>query len=259
MMKKIREIAQNPILIGLLLFNFVFVSCNRDEIIKDQIEQNISRKSGEEIVKGLFFFQNDISDKIEFISDFKENIKSNKNYYQTIEELKSMSEFSIKYIKKNNPNFLKSFQNAMYSGNYYDINNKMNECVKLLSESLQNSSKYSNSIKYVNKIKDNVKFQKFIKETDLSSNEGKEKLSRFINENPDLQYTGNDVGVPIVWGAVAIVYVAVLAVSMAAALYSVYVKAAYWSLESNPFQNSSENSITKEFAVKEIANYFKNE
>jgi UDP-2,3-diacylglucosamine pyrophosphatase LpxH len=38
-MKKIRKISQNPVAIILVLFNFIFVSCNRDEIMKEQIEQ----------------------------------------------------------------------------------------------------------------------------------------------------------------------------------------------------------------------------
>ena len=147
----------------------------------------------------------------------------------------------------------------MYSGNYYEINKKMTECVQLLVEALQSSDKYSNALQFANRVKNNTDLKDFITNTDLSTKEGKEKLNKFLTENPDLQYSGNNlkVTVPIFWGAAAVVYVAAAVVSIAAVLYSVYYKAAYWSLEEFSANKLSENSITKEVAIREIANNFK--
>lgn len=261
-MKQIRKSARKIALV--MSSALLFVSCSQyddattpNEKSNSGITQRIGDKyTGEQIIKGLFFFQNDISDNIAFLSEFKKSLKKQNNYYQSLDELNKMSVVSIDYIKKNNPAFLDEFQNAIYSNNYFEINKKMNEAVLLMTTALKVSTKYSDAIKFAEGIQNNPELKQFVTSIDLSTEEGKAKLNTYLEDHPELQYTGDkqNAAIPIFVAAAAVAYVAVAVVSMAAVMYSVYYKVAYWDKQN--LTDLSETSITREVAIADISNYF---
>lgn len=253
-MRTIRSFTKKPLTILVLLIAFLNLSCNKD----DAVTQNeINKKyNGEEMIRGLFFFQNEISDDVSFLKDFKSQLFNSNQRDKVLNELKDISDVSINYIKSHNPEFISEFENAMYSSNYYLIQQKLDECAILIGNSLALSDKYSDAFQFAQELQDSPKFMKFISSTDLSTIEGQTKLNEFLNENPEFQYDENGlkVAIPIFVGAVAVVYVAAGAVSIAVALYSVVTKAAYW--DPIGFGRSAEETLNKEIIVSELGNYF---
>lgn len=248
-MKKFRKFSENPIVIILVLLNFMLVSCNRDSNFE-------TRKiyTGEELMKGLFFFQNDISDNISFIRDFKQQIYHQENKESVNQELNDLSNNAINYINNYNPRFFNEFQKAMYSKNFYLMQTKLDECVLLIGNSMAMSEKYSKAFKFAQEVQKSPEFMKFIEDTDLTSTEGQQKLNNFLKENPEYKFDedGQQIGVPIFVGPAAIAYVFVGAVSIAIAAYSVITKAAYWDPTK---KDSGENKLNREVLVKELNEY----
>ncbi|MCD9617428.1 hypothetical protein [Chryseobacterium gleum] len=273
-MKKFRRIAQNPFAISLVLFNFIFVSCNRDEIVENQAEQQLqqkgiitknlvskqSQKTGEEIIRGIFFFQNEISDDIPFLYKFKQDIQKRSNYFQTESSLKEISDVTIDYIKINNPEFLNDLQKAFYSNNLFEIDQKLDECVTILTKALESSDKYSEAIQFGYKIQNDEKLKKFIEGVDLSTTQGQTQLESFLNQNPEykmMQEGSVNAAIPIFVGAAAVAYAVAAVVSIAAVLYSVYYKAAYWPKKGLSFEEVYQgDTLTREYVIAELANYF---
>ncbi|ASE63003.1 antimicrobial peptide, SdpC family [Chryseobacterium indologenes] len=272
-MKKIRKISENPIAIAFILFNFIFVSCNRDEIVENRSQQQLqpkeivgknfykrSKKTGEEILRGIFFFQNEISDNVGFLRDFKQDIQKHNDYIQTEKSLNDMSDVTIQYIKGTNPEFLNELQKVFYSNNLFEINQKLDESVNLLTKALESSNKYSNAIQFGYKVQSDEKLRGFISSVDLSTKEGQSQLKSFLTQNPEykiMQDSSVDAALPIFVGAAAVAYAVAAVVSIAAVLYSVYYKAAYWSKKRVSFEEMyKENTLTREYVIAELANYF---
>lgn len=256
-MRIIRSFTKNPLTIAILLIAFLNLSCNQDDMIESYTDNSLNEKySGEDIMKGLFFFQNNISDDVSFLHDFKNQLYNLRDSKEIDVELKNFSEVATNYINTYRPSFFNEFQSAMYSDNYYLIKNKLDECAIMIGNSLAMSDKYSDAFQFA-ELKNSPEFMEFISSVDLTTIEGQQQLNGFLNANPEFRYdeNGQKVAIPIFAGAVAVVYVAVAAVSIAAALYSVVTKAAYW----DPFgQSVGKNELSKEIIVKELSNYFLN-
>lgn len=273
-MKKIRRISENPIAISLVLFNFIFVSCNQDEFVENSGQEQLHKKetitksstnrqgikTGEEIIRGIFFFQNEISDEVGFLHDFKQDIQKHSNYYETEKSMKEMSDVTIDYIKANNPEFLNELQRAFYSNNLYEIDKKLDECVDLLTKALESSDKYSKAIEFGYKVQNDEKLKTFISSVDLSTEAGQSQLSTFLNENPEYKIMADNsvnAAIPIFVGAAAVAYAVAAVVSIAAVLYSVYYKAAYWPKKGLSFEEMyKQNTLTREYVIAELTNYF---
>ncbi len=252
-MKKIRQISNNPIVIVLILINFIFVSCNNDDLM---ISETKVKYSGEELMKGLFFFQNDISSNVNFLRDYKQQIYSLGEKEEVNAELKNLSEVATNYINTYKPEFFKELQRAMYSGNFYLIEAKLDECVLLINNSMAMSEKYSKAFEYAEKLKNSPKFMEFIQTVDLTSAEGQQKLNDFLSRNPEYEFDENGQGIaaPIFVGPAVIAYAFVGAVSIAVAAYSVVTKAAYW----DPTKKLKDSDLDKEVIIKEISEYLTN-
>src|SRR5574343_382868 len=168
-MKKFRQLSQNPLVILFLIFNFIYVNANRTEIVVDQFKSKHLQKSGEEIFKGLFFLQNDISENVESLKNLKTQIENSKNGNQTLSYLKNLSQESTSFIKQKYPDFFEKLQKAMYSGNLYEIDNYLKESVILVEQAGLASTKYSGLFTFSNMIKNNETLKNQIVKLDLSN------------------------------------------------------------------------------------------
>ena len=145
-MKKIREISQNPIVIALVLFNFIFVSCSRDNLNLPTANQDVSSKSvnydGKEIFKSIVFADGALASKVTFVNDhfnMLKNLKSEK-------EIKAYKEYEnevVSYLEKQQPNFFNDFKTSMLSKDPNQIQKKLNETGNLLIPFLDSKIAYT--------------------------------------------------------------------------------------------------------------------
>lgn len=254
-MKKIRQISQNPLVIFLLLFNFIFVSASKNKIVEDQIKSVYLKKSGEEIFQGLFFLQNDISDNIESLNNIKSQIKSSKDSEKTLTNLKNLSQESTKFIKEKYPEFFGKLQKAMYSGNLYEIDNYLKESVILVEQAGLASDKYSGLFTFSNVIKNNESLKNQIIHLDLSKAKDSQTLKNILN---DYAVKENFTQLCTLAGAFCVFYAIAAAVSIAVAAYSVVTKMAYWDPTESLSGDSIEPSkqLSKDILVSQINSYF---
>lgn len=149
-MKRIRQISNNPVVIVLVLFNFIFVSCNRDEIIKEQVEQKSVESvfgrigngnnpnaslSGEEVFKSIIFADGVLTDQITPLANI--SIVSTLNANE-LTEYRNTENDAINYIKTIDPNFFNNFKTAIYSKNATIINNAIEQASSVLTPFIQN-------------------------------------------------------------------------------------------------------------------------
>lgn len=125
-MKKIRQISQNPIIILLVLFNLIFVSCNRDEIMGGQMEQNLS---GEELFKSIIFVDGNLTPQINALSNVT---ATNDLTIKQLSEYRNLQNDFINFAKKKDADFFNNFKNAMYSKNPEIISSQIIEAGKIL-------------------------------------------------------------------------------------------------------------------------------
>ena len=126
----------------------LFTSCEQyeNDTLTTSPENSIAKFSGEDLFKGLFFFQNDISKNISYLNNVKleiEKLKNERNKIST--SLKELSDISINYINEKYPDFFDELQQTMYSGNLYDIEKGLNKSVKLIEQAILSSNKFSKS------------------------------------------------------------------------------------------------------------------
>lgn len=255
-MKKFRQLSQNPLVILFLIFNFIYVNANRTEIVVDQFKSKHLQKSGEEIFKGLFFLQNDISENVESLKNLKTQIENSKNGNQTLSYLKNLSQESTSFIKQKYPDFFEKLQKAMYSGNLYEIDNYLKESVILVEQAGLASTKYSGLFTFSNMIKNNETLKNQIVKLDLSNPKDSQTLKNILNE---FSVKENFTQLCAVAGAFCVFYAIAAAVSIAVAAYSVVTKMAYWDpTESLTGANiEPAKQLSKDLLVNQIDNYFR--
>jgi hypothetical protein len=254
-MKKIRKFVQNPVFIFLLLLNFIYVNANRNKMIEEQVKVN--QKSGEEIFKGLFFLQNDISDKVESLKNIKVQIENSNNSRQTLQNLKDMSSESVNFIKVKYPHFFGNLQKAMYSGNLYEIDKYLKESVILVEQSGLASDKYSGLFTFSSAIKNNETLKSQIINLDLSNSKDSQTLKDILN---DYAVKENITQLCTLAGAFCVFYAIAAAVSIAVAAYSVVTKMAYWDPTSDTMEMSSlepSKQLSKDILVGQLDSYFR--
>ncbi len=260
-MKVTRKIAQNPFMAifmsGLIFFT---TSCTKGAL--NPVSAGNSKYadySGEDIFKGLFFFQNELSDDVSHVKEIKSemnNLVLNGDVKLTAERsnltekdintsIKEMSDITISYISKNYPTFFDEFEQVMKSGNFYEMERVMDLSSQLIDQSLLSSEKYQVASIINKELGKDSELKEQILALDLTKKEDAKKLEILLNSVEGL---GGKVHQKAAFFAavLAVAYIAVGAVSFVVAAYSVVTKAAYW----DPTKVTT--SISKEVVIADI-------
>lgn len=224
------------LIIGL---NFIFFGCSQNDeitssknnsnldITSDIVKRNGVKYTGEEIIQGLFFFSNGISDGIPQLAQIKSKITYPNSYSQVSNSMNELSEISINFIKLHYPTFLNELQTTMYSGNLYEIGNVLEKAAIYIEQAGLSTEKYQSAFLAGKKIADDEILSTQISQLDLSTPEGMNQLNTLMSGVNGTKIDSSNRCVAFA-GAAAVFYVAVAAVSIAVAAYSVYFKVAYW-------------------------------
>lgn len=264
-MKSIRKhISKFSLIMGLSMLLF---SCSQYEDTNKPTETNSNlfkkngaKYSGEEIFRGIFFMQNDISDGISEISKIKAIMLLNNDKDKIFNSLNSLSEISVNFIKTKYPTFFDDLNKAMYSGDLYQISDILNLSGKLIEQAGLSSDKTQAAFLFGQAVQVNEELRNQITQLDLSTQEGINQLNILIH---DYTNSPNQTSSILCWAVVCVFYIAVAAVSIAAVAYSVYYKVAYWgprvsSGRSNIFSSEGSIVIEREFFIKNVGVFFSN-
>ena len=165
-MKKIREISQSPAVILLVLMNFIFVSCNRDEILQDEVRLKTSAKSfkvnplsGEELFKSIIFADGVLTKNITPLANL--DLSGTLNQIE-LREYRATENDAIAYIKSLDENYFEKFKNAMSSGDPELINTAIDKVSEVLTPFImkrldENSVSYDEVLNVSEKYKNEVK------------------------------------------------------------------------------------------------------
>lgn len=223
-MKSIRE--ESKKIAFLLSMAFLFFSCANDY---NPNAINQKKYSGEDIMNGLFFFKNEITEGIPQLAQLKSKFKKSENFGEISLSIDEFSKFSINYIKIHYPNFLNDLQTKVYSRNLYAISDAMNQASRYIEQAGLSSDKYRSAFLLGKKINNDDNLKKQISELDLSTTEGMNQFKLIIENAEMTNVNGKNTCITTAFAAaLAVFYVAVGAVSIAVGAYSVYFKVAYW-------------------------------
>lgn len=240
--KKIRLIA---LVMAILV---MFVSCEQYDNIENHIDY-----TGEEIFKGIFFLQNEIADNISFLKDTKKEIENASKSADIIQKLDEISVYTISYINIKYPRFFNDFEKTIKSGNLYQIENEINKSSNIIEQSMLASSEYSKYYALSKSLEQNPNLLDKIRSLDLTDKEGIKELE-LIKQKSNITLLEEETDESlIVAAALALFYVAVIAVSIAAVLYSVVVKAAHWGRGE---LRGPDKSIQREVIISDIGDLF---
>lgn len=217
----------------------MLVSCSKEEIERKTIENKIQaieknyisvdEMNGEDIFKGMFFLQNDLLNEVESVKDLK--IIYDKKIKENPEINKNMIEYSqevTEYIKTKYDGFFTEFEKSMRSGNYYEIEKKLDLATHMIKQASVASKKYGKAAALINEVDKSEDLMVGIINIDLNE-EGSEKKLNNLLEKYSIE---NDLGGDFEIEPFSLVfYLAAAIVSIAAVIYSVVTAVAYWSLE----------------------------
>ena len=233
-------------------FVILFASCSQyddSSEIKSTII-NDENLSGEDIFKGLFFFQNEsFNNNISYLNEINSTYISNSK--ETLENLKKISDISINYIKETNPHFFDELKSSIYSKNLYDIETIMGKSAVLVEESLLNSKEYSKIMLSSSLLKHNKSTMKKLNNLDPENEFDMVEIQKIADDYlADNNQESALVGIFYALGAV---------VSIGAVIYSVVNWVAYWDAFSKTEAIQDDNSLTKDEMMVDINNYFVNQ
>ena len=221
-MKRIRKICQNPTVIMLVLFNFIFVSCNRDEIISNNVSSNnklkeFAAKNNQytdiDVFKGVVFQEGIVAEK--FLGDFNE--LNFRNYAENETEIKNIISFQntiVSYIGSNDPDYFSKFRTEIGSGDYKRVNAIINDTAVLIRDITFKLGELSDD--------DVVQIQKTFEESfagaDMTNGMSKQQIQTFVQVFKKKQASfGDQLEKVWFWKYAAVAY-ALVAVVLAAAI-----------------------------------------
>lgn len=171
-MKKIRKIASNPVFIFSLLFNFIFVSCNRDEIAKQQIEQKSSEtfsklNSGNNpnaILSGKTLFDEIVFGLTNNLNlDHVNQIKTTTDEFDSTEKQqfqKVVTDIDTKILEQD-PQYFNNFGTNLYSKDFNQINSAIQNIQQTIERAIMAIPEYRDKYLLGVKIADSVDIKTF--------------------------------------------------------------------------------------------------
>lgn len=211
-MKKIRQISENPYVILMVLFNFIFVSCNRDEIVTDNLSAKtkssntlrISQYSDIDVFKGIMFLEGPVAEEF---PDFQElNFRNFMADDSQVENVSDTLDKLIDQILIDNPDYLKTFRRNISSGDYYLVQQTVVDAAELIKEKI---------MQMLNKSEEPFTADSatnFMQENNLSPNSSIEEIIKTVKNSSKLQagsstYVDTDT---FLYSAVAVAGVVIL-------------------------------------------------
>lgn len=261
MLKIFRKISSNPFITISLSFAFLLVSCKKDSIesIKscNSNVENVKNYSGEDLFKGIFLLQGDAAHKIPLLADKVNSIK--KNYKISPDAEKIQMEFSNRIlfcIKKSDNNFFIEFKEQIESGNYFKIREALSNGGAIMFKTAMEDDSLSKIFNLGNQIIKNKEDLITVKNADINTKEGKEKINNII-----LKYNNTNKNNDRIFFAfagvvsIAVVVYTAVAVINAAAFATVVAWVAVTAARETMFYNES-NSTNSDMFIKQIGTAF---
>lgn len=179
----------------LLLISITLFSCKKEKLEKiDQTTnkslsaktdfKDVSNFTGREIFEGIFFYDGEISERIDFIREFKQQIiagyaTSNRN----IEELDTLKNEVTNIIQTISPNYFTQLKSSIIEQDHYSLKNLLIEGHELYNQALLISPTFSEQFKMTNKALKNIN----ISDYDFTNTK---EISRF-QEDVESAYMNN--------------------------------------------------------------------
>jgi SdpC family antimicrobial peptide len=261
-MKQIRKFANKVAMV--LAFSLLSASCSQydDDAVLESRDQ--AKYSGEELFKGLFFFQNDIAENIVHLKDIKSSITKLKYKNEIEKSLTDMSSISVNFINMKYPSFFKELEDVLYSGNRFEIQKKMNLSVKMIEQALLTSKKYSSILKIGKEVASDKVLMEKVMNVDVTNEKGQLEMQKILSENSTYKYVEEAIAVAVVVfvvGALAIAYTIAGAVSAVVTAYSVVTEVVYWVAQDSSLEASklyTEKSLKQEIIIDDLSNFLLN-
>jgi SdpC family antimicrobial peptide len=268
-MKKIRKYTVKYHFCTVIAMAFMFFSCSQNDNSTPINSQTTSgvKYSGEEILKGLFFFNNKISDGIPQLAELKSQIRNTDNFAEVSKSMDELSEISVNFINAKYPTFFKELETKVYSGNLYEISSVLDQAAKYIEQAGLSSVKFQAAFMMGKKINEDPNLKEQISKLDLSTSEGMNQLKLITEKISGNHKTYRGGTCTFFAAALAVAYVGVIAVSIAVGAYSVYLKVAYWGpvmkIEDPKYvtvflnEDGTETDISREVLISQTGTFFK--
>ena len=218
-MKKIRQISENPIVILLVIFNFIFVSCTRNDSDGNTLESK-NDLSGKTLFNEVIFAStNNLNlDHVNVLklSLDKLNKTEKKEYERTITMIDDQ-------IEKIDPHYFDNFKTSLYSKDYNKINSSIEGINKMLEKAMMNIPELRDSYLLGVKIAKNVDVKTF---TNSDGTLNKEAFEEYLKK--EYGETSNEEQIVSPTFVVAAVYVAVAVSAAAAVNVAAFAFCYYW-------------------------------
>lgn len=175
-MKSLRMYA--PLAAIVLGLNLLFVSCAPTANDTASIS---AKYSGEEIFRGLFFCQHGIADNIPQLSVAAAEINMLRANNKEVDQyLSSLATTTIDYINSHYPNFFDELQMAMYNGDYYQIQEKLNLSGKIIEQAILSSEEFAAMHSIGKEIIENAELTAKIRALDLTQEADQKQLEKIL-------------------------------------------------------------------------------
>lgn len=258
-MKLLRKYA--PFTVGFMILNLLFVSCGPSATLDATPS---AKYSGEEIFRGLFFFQNDIANNIPQLQQVALKINETRAENAEVDQyLQKVADLATDHIKAYYPTYFVELQNAMYSRDYYQIQEKLALSGKLIEQAVLTSEEYAGIYAVGQQIGQDSEMVAKIQALDLTQEADQRKLEKMLATLDDIEQV--DSKAAFFAAVVAAVYLLAGAVNTVVAAYYVIAAAAVIVelavIGTDEIRNLSSGDIglSDELLVAEISQFFSGE
>jgi SdpC family antimicrobial peptide len=246
--------------------SLLVASCTQNAGITSEAAINAKslnlKYSGQEIFEGLFFFQNDLALQVSQLKEVATKMEETRiQNPETATYISGLAASTSEYINSNYPTFFEDFKAAMYSGDYYRIDQAIKQAGRLIEQAILTSEEYSSLYALGKEIGKDPELIAEIQSLDMTDKEDAEKLEALLaNVKGFDEVDSKAVGVAAV---VAAVYLVAGAVNTVVAAYyliaaaAVVTKLALWDVFKLGSPEDSE--LADEMLVAEIGSLFTGE
>ncbi|ELR72483.1 hypothetical protein C900_01478 [Fulvivirga imtechensis AK7] len=238
----------------IVLFSALIVasSCSTEEEVSPEPEY-----SGEEIFRGLFFWQGPLAGKMEVLKPGAEQLATN----MTKDQWAEYAQFSDEIVRQVNvidPGYLAEFKRSMQSENLYEIELALQNAQSMFEAAGKRSS-YAEHFELLTEIKDknvDVNSEKF-RNLDLTNAKDAEAFAKIFKEDYGIELPGTNTvsgrGHCLAVFVVAVVAGNVVYVVNVAAAWNVAMAANFTKVQNYQIPRFESNDATAKSLISELA------
>lgn len=273
-MKTIRNFTKNPLTIAVLLLAFLNLSCNQDDFVENQAQSNSSDNlfaksntdySGEEIFKGVFFFQGEIPKNIDAFQDILINMNNRQDSKEIEKELNSLADEIITYINDNDPVYFDKLKEVIKSNDYFSVQEYMNYTGVLIEQAIILNEKYGGQYLGYKQLFESEKFANELENIDFTNPESEQAYKNLLKKYGVTPPDSTNAEECTVAAGVCVAYAVAVAASIAVAAASaagyvqVVVKTKYWFWDAgtDPYGKTDSNDLINQQIIAQLCNYIK--